>query len=240
MKVILVDDDINFCEFFQVRLRESAEKLGITMECDVCHNPKEVLQQTVVYDVYFLDIEMSGMNGLELAAELRARFVKTEIIFLSFYEQYVWRAFDVRPRAFIRKAQMDKDLPDALQVLIEQDGKRNAVIEISCKGNRSDKIKPMEILFCMSEEHYVRFVWDDGQNKLYRMKLDRVEEMLSKYHFIRTHSRYLINSEYIQEIYSDKIVLANGQEIPISRAYKRKIQMIVMNLREQKEEARSG
>ena len=240
MKAILVDDDINFCEIFLARLQDSAEKLGITIECDVCHNSKEALQQNVVYDVYFLDIEMNGMNGLELAAKLRACFVKAEIIILSFYEQYVWRAFDVRPRAFIRKAQMDKDLPDALRVLIEQGEKRNAVIELSCKRNQSDKIKPIEILYCMSEEHYVRFVWEDGQSKLYRMKLDRVEEMLSKYHFIRTHSRYLINSEYIKEISSDKIVLANGQEIPISRAYKRKIHMTIMNLREQKEEVRSG
>ena len=240
MKAILVDDDINFCEIFQARLQDNAENLGITIECDVCHNSEEVLQRNVVYDVYFLDIEMSGMNGLELAAKLRACFVKAEIIFLSFYEQYVWRAFDVRPRAFIRKAQMDKDLPDALEVLIEQDWKRNAVVEISCKGNQTDKIKPMEILFCMSEEHYVRFVREDGQSKLYRMKLDRVEEMLSKYHFIRTHSRYLINSEYIHEISSDQIVLANGQKIPISRAYRRKIHMTIMNLREQKEEARSG
>ena len=240
MKAILVDDDISFCEIFQARLQDNAENLGITIECDVCHNSEEVLQRNVVYDVYFLDIEMSGMNGLELAAKLRACFVKAEIIFLSFYEQYVWRAFDVRPRAFIRKAQMDKDLPDALEVLIEQDWKRNAVVEISCKGNQTDKIKPMEILFCMSEEHYVRFVREDGQSKLYRMKLDRVEEMLSKYHFIRTHSRYLINSEYIHEISSDQIVLANGQKIPISRAYRRKIHMTIMNLREQKEEARSG
>ncbi|MBD5491829.1 MAG: response regulator transcription factor [Lachnospiraceae bacterium] len=240
MKAILVEDDVNFCEIFLARLRDGVEKLGITIECEVCHNPREALQQTVVYDIYFLDIEMSGMNGLELAAELRARLIKTEIIFLSFHEQYVWRAFDVRPRAFIRKAQLEKDLPDALEVLIEQDGKRNAVVEISCKGNQFDKIKPMEILFCMSQEHYVRFVWDDGQSKLYRMKLDQAEEMLSKYHFIRTHSRYLVNSEYIQEISSDKIILANGQEIPISRANKRKIHMIVMNLREQKEEAGSG
>lgn len=240
MKAILVDDDINFCEIFQTRLQDCAEKLGITIECEVCHNSEEALQRNVVYDVYFLDIEMNGINGLELAAKLRACFVKAEIIFLSFYEQYVWRAFDVRPRAFIRKAQMDKDLPDALKVLIEQGGKRNTVVEISRKGNQSDKIKPMEILFCMSEEHYVRFVWENGQSKLYRMKLDRVEEMLSKYHFIRTHSRYLINSEYIQEISSDKIILANGQIIPISRAYKRKIHMTVLNLREQKEEVRSG
>lgn len=240
MKAILVDDDINFCEIFLARLKDSAEKLGITIECDICHKSEEILQQTVVYEIYFLDIEMSGMNGLELAAELRARFIKAEIFFLSFYEQYVWQAFYVRPRAFIRKAQMDKDLPDALAVLTEQSGKRNAVVEIPSRGNQTDKIKPMEILFCRSEEHYVRFVREDGQSTLYRMKLDRVEEMLSKYHFIRTHSRYLVNLEYIHNISPEKIILINGQEIPVSRAYKRKIQMLVMNWREQKEEARSG
>lgn len=240
MRAMLVDDDIDFCEVFLERLRKEARKLNIIIECDICHEAEEILQRSVVYDVYFLDIEMSGMNGLELAAELRARFVKAEIVFLSFHEKYVWQAFQVRPRAFVRKAQMDTDLPDALEMLIKQDGMKNAVIEIPHKGNQIDKIKPVDILYCRSEEHYVRFVEENGQSRLYRMKLNQAEEMLSKYHFIRTHSRYLINSEYIHEIAADKIVLVNGQVIPVSRTYKRKIHMILMNLGEQKKETRSG
>ena len=36
------------------------------------------------YDLYFLDIEMGEINGLELAEKLRASFKEKEIIFISF------------------------------------------------------------------------------------------------------------------------------------------------------------
>lgn len=240
MKAVLVDDDIHFCGIFLARLQDSTEKLGIRITCDTCHEPEYILQHSVVYDIYFLDIEMNGMNGLELAKELRARFVNAEIIFLSFHEQYVWQAFHVRPAAFIRKAQMETDLPMALEVIARQNEKKNARIELPGKGNQIDKVAPMDVLYCRSEEHYVRFIWRNGEDKLYRMKLTQAEELLSKHRFIRTHSRYLINSEYIQGISTDKIVLVNEQEIPVSRAYKRKIHMTVMNLSEQRKGMRSG
>lgn len=234
MKAILVDDDVAFCEIFLARLREGAENLGIAIECDVCHNPKDVLQRCIVYDVYLLDIEMEGMNGLELAEEMRARYVNAEIIFLSFHEQYVWRSFHVRPGAFIRKARLDTDLPEALEAVKRQKGKIGAVIEVTARGNVTERIRPMEILYCRSEEHYVRFVWADRESRLYRMKLDQAEEKLQNYQFLRTHSRYLVNTEYICGLSADKVMLADNHAIPVSRTYKRKVQMTVMNLREQK------
>ncbi|MDE5937586.1 MAG: LytTR family DNA-binding domain-containing protein [Lachnospiraceae bacterium] len=234
MKAILVDDDFAFCEMFLVRLQEGAQNRGIAIECDVCHNPKEVLQQHIVYDVYFIDIEMAGMNGLELAEEMRARYVNAEIIFLSFHEQYVWHSFHVRPGAFIRKAWLDTDLPEALEAVKKQEEKIGSVIEVTARGNVIERIRPMEILYCKSEEHYVRFVWEDRESRLYRMKLDQAEEKLLKFQFLRTHSRYLVNTEYICGLSVDKVMLADNLAIPVSRTYKRKVQMAVMNLREQK------
>lgn len=234
MKAILVDDDIGFCEMFLARLREEAGKLDIALECDVCYEPRKVLQQNVVYDVYFFDIEMEGMNGLELARELRERYVRAEIIFISFYEQYVWQAFPVRPGAFVRKAQMDADLPKALQMIATRNRENSAVVEIPINNSVTEKVRPADILYCKSAEHYVKFVCENESHRLYRMKLDRAEELLRGYHFVRTHSRYLVNLEYICSLSADKVILINREEIPVSRSYKRKVNMTVMNLSEQK------
>lgn len=234
MKAILVDDDIGFCEMFLARLREEAGKLDIALECDVCHDPKKVLQQNVVYDIYFFDIEMEGMNGLELAGELRERYVRAEIIFISFYEQYVWQTFSVRPGAFVRKAQMDTDLPRALQIIAKRNQENSVLVEIPVNNSAADRIRPADILYCKSAEHYVKFIWETGGYKLYRMKLDQAEELLRVYHFVRTHSRYLVNSEYICSLTADRVILTSQEEIPVSRTYKRKVHMIMMNLGEQK------
>lgn len=234
MKAILVDDDIGFCEMFLARLREEAGKLDIALECDVCYEPNKVLQQNVVYDIYFLDIEMEGMNGLELAGELRGRYVRAEIIFISFHEQYVWQAFPARPGAFIRKAQMNVDLPWALQIIAKRNRENNMMVEIPINSSATDRVKPADILYCKSEEHYVKFIMENQNHKLFRMKLDQAEELLRPYHFVRTHSRYLVNLQYICRMSADKVLLTSQEEIPVSRAYKRKVHMTMMNLNEQK------
>ena len=236
MRALLVDDDRYFCEVFLRDLYENCEAVGIQIECDICHDAKQVLNSIGLYDIYFLDIEMPGMNGLKVAEELRRHMINKEIIFLSFYEHYVWKAFDVRPSAFIRKSQLNADLHDALEMIRKHHQRNRAEVEIFRNHKSIEKIKPIEVLYCKSEEHYVRFVSECGESKLYRMKLEQAEEVLQEYHFIRVHSRYLVNLEYIHTIYADKIGMINGQDIPVSRAYKKRVQMIVFNWKEQKEE----
>lgn len=235
MRALLVDDDRYFCEIFLRNLSAICEMADIQMDCDVCHDAGQVLGSFDIYDIYFLDIEMPGINGLEVAEELRLRLVNKEIVFLSFHEHYVWKVFDVKPTAFIRKSQLNTDLQDALEMIRKHARKNQAATEIflNCKG--TERIKPAEILYCRSEEHYVRFVSEGGADKLYRMKLEQVEAALREYGFVRVHSRYLVNLEYIHTISANKIHMINGQDIPVSRAYKKKVQMVVFNWKEQME-----
>lgn len=235
MKALLVDDDRYFCDLFLKCLYENCEAIGMQIECDFCHNAKQALSTVNPYDIYFLDIEVPGMNGLEVAEELRLRLVNKEIIFLSFHEQYVWKTFDVRPSAFIRKHHLNADLHDALVAISKHYQRDQANVEISFDHKNIDKIKPKQILYGRSEEHYVRFVAEGGKSKLYRMKLEQAEIALREHHFVRVHSRYLVNLEYIHTISADKIRMINGQDIPISRTYKKKVQMIVFNWKEQRE-----
>ncbi len=240
MKALLLDDDCYFCEMFLRGLCEKCAAIGIQIECDTYHDANQVLCCFDLYDIYFLDIEMPGMNGLEVAEELRLRLINKEIIFLSFYEQYVWKTFDVRPSAFIRKGHLDSDLYDALKTIKKHQQRDQVTVEISVNHKKTEKINPKQILYCKSEEHYVRFVLECGKSKLYRMKLEQAKAVLQEYHFVRVHSRYLINLEYIHIFSADKIKMLNGQNIPVSRAYKKKVQMIVFNWKEQKEGIYSG
>lgn len=238
MKALLVDDDLYFCELFQRSLYENCKTLDIEIDCDICHDSVQAMDYSDRYDIYFLDIEMPGINGLEAAKELRLRLFNKEIIFLSFHEHYVWGAFDAKPIAFIRKSELGADLQKALLSVKIHYQSYQETVDISLNHKNAEKVRPAEIIYCKSEEHYVKFVQKDGNSMLLRTKLEQVEKILAGYHFVRVHSRYLVNLEYVHIVTADKIRMLNGEEIPISRMYKKKVQAAFFNWKEQQKGAK--
>ena len=51
-------------------------------------------------DVAWLDIEMPGMSGLELAMEVKKASPKTNIIFVTGYEKFAYDSFQLHPSGF--------------------------------------------------------------------------------------------------------------------------------------------
>lgn len=54
-------------------------------------------------DVAFLDIEMPGMTGLELAQHIKAVAPKANIIFVTGFSQYAQEAYAIRPSGYVMK-----------------------------------------------------------------------------------------------------------------------------------------
>lgn len=62
------------------------------------------MEQTAAdYDIVFMDIEMSVLNGIETAKKIRKSNQKMVIIFVTDYQEYVYDVFDVLPFRFLRK-----------------------------------------------------------------------------------------------------------------------------------------
>lgn len=121
----------------------------------------------------------------------------------------------------------------APQFIMKRELKERFTAQIQMTSGESLKVKPVELLYCKSEEHYVQFYWKDERREMHRVKLSAVEKVLKEYDFLRVHERYLVNRGYIQELRRNKLYMANGEEIPISRSLKKKIQMILFDLKEQ-------
>ena len=69
-------------------------------------------------DIAFLDIDMPGMNGMELAAIIKTRWPNVAIVFLTGYPQYALEAFELRATGYllkpVGKEQMEKEIDYAL------------------------------------------------------------------------------------------------------------------------------
>ena len=113
MRTILVDDELVILEELQIMLEnnENIQVVGIYTD------PMKVLQELSVTnpDCAFLDIEMAGISGIELAEKLSENKPEMEILFITAYNHYATQAFEVNAIDYILKPVRPERLEKALE-----------------------------------------------------------------------------------------------------------------------------
>lgn len=101
MRFIAADDE----EFALLDLKQALEKASPDAEITVANNPELVLKyvEALPYDAAFLDVEMFGMTGIELAERIKKIQPDIRIIFVTGYEKYAIDAFRIHATGYLMK-----------------------------------------------------------------------------------------------------------------------------------------
>ena len=101
MKFLAVDDE----NIQLLKLVDAIKEVAPDNEVVTFHNPLEVLEYPEVasFDVAFLDIEMPGMNGVELAKRLKEVNPSINIIFVTGYTEYALDAYSLHASGYLTK-----------------------------------------------------------------------------------------------------------------------------------------
>lgn len=86
-------------------------------------------------DVAFLDIEMPGMNGLELARILKEKNPDLNIVFVTAYSQYAVEAFSLYASGYLMKPIRAVDVERALENLRNPIKYQEEKLKVQCFGN---------------------------------------------------------------------------------------------------------
>jgi two-component system, LytTR family, response regulator len=117
MNILIVDDEIdtlNEIEFYVKRYTHSNNIV-------TCTNPLQALEEAekFQFDASLLDIEMPGMNGLELAEQLLNISPNMKVAFITAYNSYATEAFDVNAIDYVLKPIREERLMRALDRLVD-------------------------------------------------------------------------------------------------------------------------
>lgn len=181
-------------------------------------------------DLFILDIEMPGRDGLWLRKELERYRYGSSIIYLTSHDELVQEAFGRYVIGFVDKVSFLNDknkLVDKLK-LFEQETKADETIRVKY-DQKVLFIQKRKIILIEAEHVYsnLEYVIDEKINgsfvterKLIRKSLKEWEDELGN-NFIKISKRYIINLDYVQRINQD-IVLKNGKELKIPKVNQKK------------------
>ena len=175
------------------------------------------------YDLYILDIEMPGMNGLELAKSIREKDSRALFVFLTSYTRYMKDVFDVVTFDFIEKPISDEKL---LQILERAATYLNITSQHFSFGYRASRysLKYDRILYIEKKGRQALIHTFEDVYKT-NMTLEEIWKQLNPKSFVHIHSSYIINLYNLDRKDNEIAIMRNGEKLHITKGYRRELAM---------------
>lgn len=134
MKILIVDDEMMMLEETKENVLAASPDSEITCVDNYVDALKAV--EETAFDIACLDIEMPGMNGLELAKRMKDQCADINIIFVTAYSEYALQAHELYCSGYllkpIRKSAVEKAFANLRHPVVEE--KKNEKLYIQCFG----------------------------------------------------------------------------------------------------------
>lgn len=222
-KVLIVDDEVLICETLRDYLQHAA-----IQNIRLAHDYDSAMSFICVWnpDLVLLDIRIDKHEeGIILGEYLQN---ETGIPFMYITAQSdlnsVNKIIRTKPIAYLTKPINKAQFIISIQTFFNQ-------IEIInnqriTKALKSDiQISDKDILYLQASGNYWELTTMVGR-QLLRSTFDEIKKEFPEDQFVRIHRSYIVNVSAIEQLLSTKVVLTNGQELPISRSFQAAVKNI--------------
>ena len=167
-----------------------------------------------VFDILLLDVEMSGMTGIDLAKKLRKEGYRGEIIFITSHFELAGEGYEVDALHYLVKPVSYEKLSAVLKKATERLSAEPPFIVIEEGGERL-KLYESEIVYVEAFLHYVE-IHTISETLRIKESISELENKLSA-DFFRAHRSYIVSLKAVARIGRNGVTLSNGVELPLSR-----------------------
>ena len=233
MKIAIVDDEA----LARAVVREYLTQMPDVEVIAECANGFEAVKVVAEQkpDLLLLDVQMPKLDGFEVL-DLVNRDVA--VIFVTAYDQYALRAFEVHAVDYLLKPFSPERLAEALDRARERLGRGERMPEaltatarpepgratriLVRDGSRVHVLPVVKVAYVQAQDDYACFVCE-GREYLKEQTLGQVEASLDPARFARIHRSYLLNLDFLARMELDErenriAVLTDGKKLPVSRS----------------------
>mgnify|MGYP000387042383 CR=1 FL=1 len=212
MEIVICDDDELFNEIMSEKLSTVLNKNQIKYNITTFFNGSELItalnDSLNRFDVVFLDVDMPGVNGENIAQYINSSKASIPVIFVTNYDDFVFSSFKYRPFGFLRKSHVDSELEEAVIRLDNYLSKSGQCYTFTFQG-KLISLPYNKIKYIEAYGHEVVIHTTDTDI--------RTTRSLSSYGFIRVHKSFIVNTRFIFSVERNNIILTDNSSLPVSR-----------------------
>jgi len=168
-------------------------------------------------DLIFMDIDLPGMNGFDMASLLRTYDETTPIIFLTNLAQYALRGYEVQAFDFVVKPLTYYGLSIRMDRVLRSLEKRSGMNLHITVGKSIHVIPVSEIVYVEVFNHTLTYHMTSDAEARMRGSLSKVEKELVGSTFVTISQSYLANMRHIREVNASGVVMSDGAQLFFSR-----------------------
>ncbi len=240
LRALVIDDELPALDELRYRLREADGTAEVETAATAVEALRLLKQQK--FDAVFVDIQMPGLSGLELVEVLNEFELPPAVVFVTAYDEYAIRAFELRAVDYLMKPVALDRLKETLERL--QGGRRFLAEPAPNRALLLEKL-PVEtagrtLLIDLPEIRYVEARDDITYVRTYdrvyptRFSLNELDRRLPTPPFLRIHRSFIANMRNVVEIcpyfngaYLLKVNDASGTELTVSRGRVRDLRTLL-------------
>jgi DNA-binding LytR/AlgR family response regulator len=213
---VLVDDEPNLTDYLARKLQNAWPELEII---GTAVNGRQALTlcEELVPDIVFLDIQMPGLNGLQVAERLDP---EVRVVFVTAYDDYAVKAFETSAVDYLMKPVDDKRLSRTVERLKQaaDSAEREALTRVihqlvtpesghlrwlRCQQSGATRLVPVDSVVYFQADGKYTSVRTASEEHLIRMSIRELEDQLDPNAFWRVHRSIIVRVDEILEAHRD-------------------------------------
>ena len=227
IRILMCDDEPTAIREYENRINTLGKKHGLDLSIKSFQNADQLFfymeDEKAVIDIVFLDIQMPGIDGIEAAVRLRQKGYSGEIIFLTKQADKAIKGYDVKAYHFIVKS--PESDPNFERIFLEAvNHVQNKTAEyITFQGiGESRNIAIRDISYFSVDRRIITVHYGRESFEFYS-SMEKVENVMLEYGFLRAQRSYLVNIDYISDFNAESITMKDGTIITLSRKNSKQI-----------------
>lgn len=223
----VVDDELHSTQLMveYIERTEGLELVGF--EYDPISASKKILSGEIQADLTFLDIEMKGMDGMELGKLIKH---ETGIIFTTGHRDYAPEAYELdaidyllKPIRYVRFVEAIEKAKRYLSSKFPERAKEgsDSMLLRDVMNGRMVKVDNADLLYIEGHGNFVLVHTKLPKPIMTNMSMTGIAAKVTSQRMVQVHKRFIVNIAHVESLFGNEITMANGNKVPLSRRYRK-------------------
>lgn len=239
---IIIEDEPQAVVVLESILKKHFPSINILATFDKISTSANYLKKNKI-DFIFLDVQLNGELGIDIANYLTKEEFNFEIIFTTAYSGFALEAFAMSAIDYVLKPIKEERLIEAINRVLKRkttELEQLKVLQEVATSNVIDKIvlsmtekkivlKTDEIIFLKADNVYTEFMILQKTRHVVSKPLKEYEILLSQANYYKPHRSFIINTKYIKSYDkgSSEIEMISGDKISLARDKKKEFEALL-------------